>query len=126
VPRHRVARPLLARGGRFAEARRRHAPGVGGGAQPEGRALRAQGERRRDSPRAALLQHPRGLREEGLREQEFRARPDRRQLGGAARWQEAHGADAEGGEVPPHLVLDDLRERPDHQQRARRVRRFLR
>ena len=91
------------------------------GAQPRGRALDPEREQRRQVRRAAILKRQRGVAEERLGEEEARVRPDRREVGGAARRQGEHRRDAELGKDPAELVLDDVGQRADDQERLRRV-----
>jgi hypothetical protein len=54
-------------------------------------------------------------RQEGLRKQETRTLPYRRQFARAARWQEAHRPHAKGCEKPDELVFYHFGKRAHHQ-----------
>ena len=79
----------------------------------------AEGEGRREVPRAAPLQGGVGLSEEGLGEGEDGVRTHRRLVVDAAGGQEADRADAHGLQQADHLVLDHIRKGADDQQFAR-------
>ena len=85
--------------------------------EPERRALGPERERGCEPLGAALLERPRRVGEEGLRQQERGPGPDRRQLRGAARREEADRGDAELGEEPAELPFDHVGQRPRDQER---------
>ena len=117
----RLLRARARRGRYCVETRLGDAEGFRCGAQPERRAFSAERKRRLDPAGAALLQRMRRVGEEGLREKKRRAGADRRQVGGAAHGEEANRRDAQHVEEAGELVLDDIGERADDQQRLRGI-----
>ncbi len=118
MARDRALRPRLGERRRLSDSRRFDAPGGRGSAEPQAGAFGAEREWGGDAGSAPRLQQAGRLGEEGLGEQEQRVRPDRRQLRGAARREEADRLDAHGPEDPAQLVFHHLRQRARDEQRA--------
>ncbi len=116
MTRHGLACTLDAGRSRRAEALVGDVPFACRRLQPERRAFDAEREGRAQPLRAAPLEGGGRVGQEGLRQQESRVRPDRRQVARQARRQEIHRSDAERSERPAPLVLDHVGQRAHHQQ----------
>ena len=88
------------------------------GAEPEGRALFAEGERGLDMARAATGQGSGGIAEEGLQAGKDGIGADAGGLGGTRGGKHADGADAHLGQKADGLIFDDIRKGAHEQEFA--------